>query len=81
LPVTFPLVVKATATAPGLVLRPWAEEDVPALVAAHRDPLLRHWLLHPVTSAEQARQVIEARQAGAHGRSARCGTRRWDGWN
>jgi RimJ/RimL family protein N-acetyltransferase len=57
--------VTATATAPGLVLRLWAEGDAPALVAAHRDPLLRRWLLHPITSEEQASQVIETRRADA----------------
>ncbi len=55
--------VPPTATAPGLLLRPWTGQDIPALVAAHRDPLMRRWLRHPVTTAEQARQVIEARQA------------------
>lgn len=63
--VTFPIVVKATATAPGLVLRPWEERDVPAWVEAHRDPLLRRWLRHPVTSEEQARHGVEIRRADA----------------
>jgi RimJ/RimL family protein N-acetyltransferase len=63
--VAFPVVVKPTATATGLVLRLWEEQDVPALVAAHRDPLLRRWLRHPFTSTEQARRVIEARRAEA----------------
>jgi RimJ/RimL family protein N-acetyltransferase len=55
--------VPPTATAPGLLLRPWTGQDIPVLVAAHRDPVMRRWLRHPVTTAEQARQVIEARQA------------------
>ena len=55
--------VQPTATAPGLLLRPWAGPDIPAMVAAHRDPLMRRWLRRPITTAEQARQVIEARQA------------------
>ena len=29
-----------------------------AMVAAHRDPLTRRWLRHPITTAEQARQAI-----------------------
>jgi RimJ/RimL family protein N-acetyltransferase len=65
--VALPLVVNATATTPGLLLRLWAEQDVPALVEAHRDRLMRRWLLHPITSAEQARRVIEARTADARG--------------
>jgi hypothetical protein len=51
------LTVRATATTPGLVLRPWAEQDIPAMVAAHRDPVLRQWLRHPVATADEARQV------------------------
>lgn len=35
------------------------------MVEAHRDPLMRRWLLHPITTAEQARKVIQARQADA----------------
>jgi RimJ/RimL family protein N-acetyltransferase len=35
------------------------------MVEAHRDPLMRRWLRHPITSAEQARTVIEARQVAA----------------
>jgi RimJ/RimL family protein N-acetyltransferase len=57
------LTVQPTATAPGLLLRPWTGQDIPAMVAAHRDPVMRRWLRHPVTTAEEARQVIEARQA------------------
>jgi RimJ/RimL family protein N-acetyltransferase len=33
------------------------------MVEAHRDPLMRRWLLHPITSAEEASKAIEARQA------------------
>jgi len=55
--------VQPTATTPGLLLRPWTGQDIPAMVAAHRDPLMRRWLRHPITTAEQARQAIEARQA------------------
>jgi hypothetical protein len=32
------LTARPTATTPGLALRPWAEQDIPAMVAAHRDP-------------------------------------------
>ncbi|HEY3955037.1 MAG TPA: GNAT family N-acetyltransferase [Streptosporangiaceae bacterium] len=57
------LTVAATGNAPSLLLRPWTHDDVPALVAAHRDPLIRRWLRHPMTTVEQARQAIGARQA------------------
>jgi RimJ/RimL family protein N-acetyltransferase len=55
--------VPPTATAPGLLLRPWAEDDIPALLTAHQDPVLRRWLRHPVTSAGQARDVIATHEA------------------
>jgi RimJ/RimL family protein N-acetyltransferase len=61
------LTVRATATTPGLLLRPWAERDIPAMVRAHRDPVLRHWLRHPVTTADEARQVIRTSQADGDG--------------
>jgi RimJ/RimL family protein N-acetyltransferase len=48
---------------PGLLLRPWAEPDIPAMVAAHRDPEMRRQLRAPITSAEQARRVIASRLA------------------
>jgi hypothetical protein len=36
--------------------------DVPALVAAHRDPVMRRWLQHPVTTADEGRRIIKARR-------------------
>jgi RimJ/RimL family protein N-acetyltransferase len=57
------LIVEPTATVPGLLLRPWAEQDVPAMAAAHRDPVMRRWLRHPVSSADEARGTIQARRA------------------
>lgn len=56
---------RAAPRAPGLLLRPWVEQDITAMVEAHRDPPMRRWLRHPITTAEQAREVIEARQAAA----------------
>jgi hypothetical protein len=50
--------VAPMADAPGLLLRPWNDQDIPALVAAHRDPVIRRWLRHRVTTVEEARQVI-----------------------
>jgi hypothetical protein len=46
------LVVERSATVPGLLLRPWAERDVPAIVAAYRDPVMRQWLRHLVTTPD-----------------------------
>lgn len=57
------LTVQPSAAAPGLLLRPWTEQDIPAMVAAHRDPAMRQWLRHPVTTAEEAHQIIAARRA------------------
>lgn len=54
--------VPATA-APALLLRPWTEQDIPAMVAAHRDPLIRRWLVRPLTTEEAARQLIAAQAA------------------
>ena len=33
------------------------------MVAAHRDPVMRRWLRHPVTTADEARGIIQARRA------------------
>ncbi len=55
--------VPPTATAPGLLLRPWAEDDIPALLIAHQDPVMRRWLRRPVTSAGQARDIIAKHEA------------------
>jgi RimJ/RimL family protein N-acetyltransferase len=49
--------------APGLLLRPWTEQDIPAMVAAYRDPVMRRWLRHPVTTPEDARRIIAVRRA------------------
>jgi RimJ/RimL family protein N-acetyltransferase len=57
------LTVLPSATSPGLLLRPWSEQDIPAMVAAYRDPVMRHWLRHPVTSAQEAERIIQARWA------------------
>jgi RimJ/RimL family protein N-acetyltransferase len=57
------LTVHPSAAAPGLLLRPWTEQDIPAMIAAHRDPVIRQWLRHPVTTAEEAHRIIQARRA------------------
>jgi RimJ/RimL family protein N-acetyltransferase len=61
------LTVQPTATSPGLLLRPWTEPDVPAMVEAHRDPAIVRWLSHPATTAPEARRIIQARRADGRG--------------
>jgi RimJ/RimL family protein N-acetyltransferase len=63
--VTFPLAVQASATAPGLLLRLWTDQDIPAMLEAYRDPLMRRWLLHPVTTEEEARRAVADHRANA----------------
>jgi len=57
------LTVSQTETTPGLLLRPWGERDAPAMVEAHRDPVMRQWLQRQVTTADEARAIIEAGRA------------------
>jgi len=57
------LAMPPSATWSGLLLRPWTEQGIPAMVAAYRDPVTRHWLRHPVTTTQEARQIIQARCA------------------
>ncbi|MER7761687.1 GNAT family N-acetyltransferase [Streptomyces sp. NPDC097619] len=48
---------------PGLVLRPWGEEDVPALLDAMRDPGMRRWLVTSLeTPAEGLAWVADQRR-------------------
>jgi RimJ/RimL family protein N-acetyltransferase len=49
---------KPTATAPGLLLRPWERGDVAALVEAHRDAELRRWLRTSLRDERQARDWV-----------------------
>ncbi|MEU6721957.1 GNAT family N-acetyltransferase [Nonomuraea sp. NPDC046802] len=53
-----------TASAPELRLRPWRAEDVAALVAAHRDPLLRRRLTAPLAGEADARRWIDDQSRG-----------------
>jgi RimJ/RimL family protein N-acetyltransferase len=41
------------------VLRPWTQEDVPALVAAFADPDIQHWNLNSFDMAEAKRLVAK----------------------
>ncbi|WP_269855108.1 GNAT family N-acetyltransferase [Streptomyces sp. RPT161] len=42
----------------GLTLRPWRQEDAPALAAAWQDPAIRQWNRPPTGGVEQARERI-----------------------
>ncbi|MFF5704471.1 GNAT family N-acetyltransferase [Streptomyces sp. NPDC012794] len=58
----------ATADFPALFLRPWRQEDVPALVEAYADPVLRHRTADPVCGEADGRRWVEGqcrdREAG-----------------
>ncbi len=57
------LAVGPTATAPGLMLRRWRGSDAAAVVAAHRDEVMRRWLMTPIGDEEQARAWIAEQEA------------------
>jgi RimJ/RimL family protein N-acetyltransferase len=57
------MIVSPHGVTPRLLLRPWTEDDIPAMIAAYRDPEMRRQLRKPVTSIEQAREVIQSRRA------------------
>ncbi|WP_433554504.1 GNAT family N-acetyltransferase [Micromonospora zamorensis] len=42
-----------------LVLRPWCADDLDALLAAYRDPVLRQWTRMPATTAAEARLWLD----------------------
>ena len=57
-------------TAEGLLLRGWADGDMDALLAIHRDPELRSRLRRPLTTADEATAWIAAQRE-----DTRTGTR------
>ncbi|MGW6932859.1 GNAT family N-acetyltransferase [Lentzea sp. NPDC054927] len=61
---TVTLSVPPTGPASALRLRPWRPDDLPALVEAHRDPLLRRWLATSLPGAAEARQWLDAQATG-----------------
>ncbi|WP_205661254.1 GNAT family N-acetyltransferase [Amycolatopsis vastitatis] len=61
---TTTLAVPPTESAAALRLRPWRPDDLPALVAAHRDPMLRQRLTTSLTDEAEARQWLAAQEAG-----------------
>jgi len=58
------LTVKPTAIAPALILRPWQDTDIPAIVAAHRDEAMRRWLVSSVSNEDEARAWLARQDAG-----------------
>jgi hypothetical protein len=54
------LTVRPSATAAGLLLRPWTEQDIPAMIAAYRDPVMRRWLR---TRSRRRRRIGSSRPA------------------
>ena len=61
---TTTLSVPPTESEAALRLRPWRLDDLPALVAAHRDPELRRRLLTSLAGEAEARQWLAAQAAG-----------------
>ncbi|WP_051966457.1 GNAT family N-acetyltransferase [Kitasatospora mediocidica] len=55
---------------PALVLRPWEQDDVPALLAAHQDPQMRQWLVTHLDDVDDATRWV-AEQEGARQRAER----------
>jgi len=46
----------------GLVLRPWREGDIPALIAAYDDPEIRQWHARTLEDEHEARAWLQQRQ-------------------
>lgn len=61
---TVVLPVPRTDSATDLWLRPWRLHDLPILLAAHSDPLLRHWLTTALADDVEARQWLAAQDVG-----------------
>ncbi|SCF12376.1 Protein N-acetyltransferase, RimJ/RimL family [Micromonospora coriariae] len=57
-----------TPSAPGLVLRPWRDDDLDALVEAYRDPVLQRWTRYPVTDADKGQWLKRTRRDWDDGR-------------
>ncbi|OKJ23469.1 acetyltransferase [Streptomyces sp. CB00316] len=51
-------------TAGTLLMRPWCEEDVPALLEAYDDPVMRQWVRLPVSTPEEAARWLESQYEG-----------------
>lgn len=53
-----------TLTAGPLLMRPWREEDVPALLEAYDDPAMRQWIRTPASTPEEAARWLESQYEG-----------------
>lgn len=62
--VTIILSIPQTGSAAALRLRPWRLDDLEALVAAHRDPVLRRWLATSLADETDALRWLDAQAAG-----------------
>jgi RimJ/RimL family protein N-acetyltransferase len=60
------VVLHASLSGPGsaLVLRAWAEADIPELIDAYRDPVMRRWTRVHVTDDLDARRWLEVQRRG-----------------
>ncbi|MFS8099187.1 GNAT family N-acetyltransferase [Lentzea alba] len=61
---TITLSVPRSESALALRLRPWRRDDLPALLTAHRDPVLRRWLATSLADETEARHWLDAQDAG-----------------
>jgi [ribosomal protein S5]-alanine N-acetyltransferase len=55
-------------TEQGLLLRPWAAQDVPALVAAYDDAAIRYWHHRTMTAGEAGAWIATTAEPEARGR-------------
>lgn len=46
-----------------ILLRPWADDDVPAVVAAYQEPEIQRWHARSMTSQEAQQWIVDARSA------------------
>lgn len=61
---TVVLRVPATSSEPALILRPWTEDDIEAVIAANGDPAIRRWTTAVIDSRDDAARWVAAQQHG-----------------
>jgi [ribosomal protein S5]-alanine N-acetyltransferase len=54
----------------GVLLRPWCEADIPALVAAYADPEIRHWHARTLEDEHEALAWLDERERSRHQETA-----------
>jgi RimJ/RimL family protein N-acetyltransferase len=54
--------IAAAGSKPALTLRPWTEDDIPALVKAYDDPQMRRWQMRYIDDEQQAREWLAGRR-------------------